>query len=357
MSVVRAISVCGRTDRDREGSSNVSTALATTPSNGIAHRTAVPPEIMEQVLARGDLSRLTDVERTQWYNARCEAAGLDPRCQPFDYITLQGKLVLYAKKSATDQLSGIHQIKLEILSKNLDTQTGIYSVDCRATFPSGRFVEDTGVVFVQGLKGNDLANALMKGITKAKRRAILSAVGLGMLDETEVEDLSYGETNKPEPPQNNSGHGRGQYASPEQIKTYKEAIEKFCEGRNTKWLDKWQQVGGELPKGLKELLSVWQLDGHLLKWAVETKRLDQTIVPENAKSRQLAAYVAIVWHRSDEDKRAVKAEISAYATICEQRQTDVIMRANPELFPEAESDEILDAEFEDNQNPDADDPA
>jgi hypothetical protein len=34
-----------------------------------------------------------------------------------------------------------------------------------------------------------LANALMKAETKAKRRATLSICGLGMLDETEVEDI------------------------------------------------------------------------------------------------------------------------------------------------------------------------
>jgi hypothetical protein len=46
-----------------------------------------------------------------------------------------------------------------------------------------------GAVSVQGLKGEALANALMKAETKAKRRATLSICGLGFLDETEIEDI------------------------------------------------------------------------------------------------------------------------------------------------------------------------
>jgi hypothetical protein len=40
-----------------------------------------------------------------------------------------------------------------------------------------------------GLKGDALANALMKAETKSKRRVTLSICGLGMLDETEVDTI------------------------------------------------------------------------------------------------------------------------------------------------------------------------
>jgi hypothetical protein len=46
-----------------------------------------------------------------------------------------------------------------------------------------------GAVNINGLRGEALANALMKAETKAKRRATLSLCGLGMLDETEVSDI------------------------------------------------------------------------------------------------------------------------------------------------------------------------
>jgi hypothetical protein len=311
----------------------MSTTLATTDDAPLARRSQVDGNILEQVLARGDLSKLTPEERTQWYIARCEAAGLDHRTQPFEYITLQGKLTLYARKSATDQLAGIHQISLDIFGKHVDEQ-GIYVVECRAKFPSGRTVEDMGAVFVQGLKGQDLGNAYLKCVTKAKRRTILSACGLGMLDETEVEDLSREAYEpKPDPPQNNSGHGRGQYASPEQIREYKEALEAYITTRNQRWLDHWTLSNGEIPQGVRDIVNIFQVDNHLLKWAVETKRLDQTIVPESAKMRQLAAYVAIVYHRSSEDRTALKRELVAYVDQQAARLTDVIIRENPDLFP------------------------
>jgi hypothetical protein len=46
-----------------------------------------------------------------------------------------------------------------------------------------------GAVSVDGLKGDDLANAMMKAETKSKRRVTLSICGLGMLDETEIETI------------------------------------------------------------------------------------------------------------------------------------------------------------------------
>ena len=45
-----------------------------------------------------------------------------------------------------------------------------------------------GVVSITGLKGENLANAMMKAETKAKRRATLSICGLGWMDEVEALD-------------------------------------------------------------------------------------------------------------------------------------------------------------------------
>ena len=42
---------------------------------------------------------------------------------------------------------------------------------------------------LRSLKGDALANALMKAETKAKRRVTLSIAGLGWLDETELETI------------------------------------------------------------------------------------------------------------------------------------------------------------------------
>ena len=46
-----------------------------------------------------------------------------------------------------------------------------------------------GAVSTAGLKGEALANSMMKATTKSKRRVTLSICGLGMLDETEIDSI------------------------------------------------------------------------------------------------------------------------------------------------------------------------
>jgi hypothetical protein len=49
--------------------------------------------------------------------------------------------------------------------------------------------EAVGAINVKGKGGDDLANALMKAETKAKRRVTLSIAGLGMTDESELHSI------------------------------------------------------------------------------------------------------------------------------------------------------------------------
>jgi hypothetical protein len=65
----------------------------------------------------------------------------------------------------------------------------IYIVTARAKDRTGREDESTGAVPLGNLKGDALANALMKCETKAKRRVTLSIAGLGWLDETELDTI------------------------------------------------------------------------------------------------------------------------------------------------------------------------
>jgi hypothetical protein len=96
--------------------------------------------------------------------------------RPFEYINLNGKLTLYARKDATDQLRKLYNVSLTISSR--DRLEDVYIVTARATLPDGRTDESTGVVTVGNLKADNLANALMKAETKAKRRVTLSICGL-----------------------------------------------------------------------------------------------------------------------------------------------------------------------------------
>jgi len=161
------------------------------------------PETLDVLISTGDIGRLNPSQRIAYYRARCERAGLDPTAQPFEYLTLQGKTILYAKKGATDQLASKHGIRTTILSQA--TESGVRVVTVRAEAGDGRVTEEVGVANVEGLKGDNLGNAMMKAVTKAKRRAILSLCGLGMMDETEVESLpradpQTGEVKRQPPP-------------------------------------------------------------------------------------------------------------------------------------------------------------
>jgi hypothetical protein len=65
----------------------------------------------------------------------------------------------------------------------------MYVVTVEATKPDGRKDGATGVVALAKLGGTDLANAMMKAETKAKRRVTLSICGLNILDESEIADI------------------------------------------------------------------------------------------------------------------------------------------------------------------------
>ena len=140
--------------------------------------------VVEQVVIGGDLSKLTPRDRLNYYNAICKSCGLNPLTRPFDYLHLSGKLVLYAKRDATDQLRKIHGVSIERLER--ETVEGVYIVTVYARDAHGRVDSSIGAVPIENLKGEQRANAIMKAETKAKRRVTLSICGLGMLDETET---------------------------------------------------------------------------------------------------------------------------------------------------------------------------
>jgi hypothetical protein len=135
----------------------------------------------------GDLSDLTTKQRAQYYQHVCESLGLNPLTKPFEFLTLNGKLRLYALRDCTDQLRRLHGISIYIA--NRERMGDIYVVTARAKDRTGREDESTGAVPLENLKGDALANALMKCETKAKKRVTLSIAGLGWLDETELDTI------------------------------------------------------------------------------------------------------------------------------------------------------------------------
>jgi hypothetical protein len=145
------------------------------------------PTDIEAVLVQGDIGKMQAPQRVEYYNALCSSLGLNPLTQPFEYLTLNGKVKLYAKKDCTDQLRRIYSVSVSLSNRSIMNDLCIISA--MATLPGGRTDESTGAVSIKGLAGENLANAIMKAETKAKRRVTLSICGLGMLDETEVDSI------------------------------------------------------------------------------------------------------------------------------------------------------------------------
>jgi hypothetical protein len=93
-----------------------------------------------------------------------------------------------------------HRLSVEILSKEIDAD-GMMTVRARAKSPDGQYVDDEGVLDLNGIDivggvnkwnkpvtGIGRANGMMKCVTKAKRRAVLGKCGLG----TAAEDVTGG---------------------------------------------------------------------------------------------------------------------------------------------------------------------
>lgn len=170
----------------------------------------LPESIQSKLVLGGDLSVLNPDERVQYVVALDRRLGLDPATQPLKLIELDGKLVVYADRSCCQQLNRLHRISHQILARK--TEDGLHKVECKATSHDGRSTVNVGIVPVlepdrikvwnpqaraktwasnpragQALKGEALAVAQMKAETKAKRRSTLDLVGLGLLDETEID--------------------------------------------------------------------------------------------------------------------------------------------------------------------------
>jgi hypothetical protein len=146
--------------------------------------TPLPATTLERVLLTGDLTPLSATERLAYYHKVCESLGLNSLTRPFEYLTLNGTLVLYARKDCTDQLRRLHNISVTLLSQQFHAD--VFLVTARATLPDGRQDEAIGCVSLGGLRGDALSNAVMRAQTKATRRATLGLCGVSLTDESEV---------------------------------------------------------------------------------------------------------------------------------------------------------------------------
>lgn len=145
-------------------------------------------KILANIVINGDLSGLSEREQVEYYNRMCAHVGIDPVSRPFEYMTIDGKKVLYATKSATEQIRKRDNVSVVEMTKNFYKK--VVEVQVKVENREGRTDIATGVVPIhERMTPAQIANALMKAETKAKRRATLSIAGLGMIDESELDTI------------------------------------------------------------------------------------------------------------------------------------------------------------------------
>jgi hypothetical protein len=200
-------------------------------------------DIIESVLIKGDLSKLTQEERSTYYMRVCESVGLNPLTKPLEYITLNGKLTLYALRSCTDQLRSLHHVSVVDMTEQ--EREGVYIVTVKVQDGQGRCDMAKGAVNIASLKGEALANAFMKAETKAKRRATLSICGLGVLDETEIETIPAAaraevhQVVNPETGRMVNPNGAAQLKKSGAWDSFTDKVQAFVDARDPDGLNRW----------------------------------------------------------------------------------------------------------------------
>jgi len=152
----------------------------------------VNTDLITSLVLNGDISKMNEVQKVQYYDSLCRSLNLNPATQPFQIIKFQGKEKLYATKDCTEQLRKLNGVSVIDMTTRIEKDIMITIV--KVQDKSGRIDLSTGAVNIKGLSGDALANATMKSETKAKRRATLSICGLGMLDEAELDTMPKFET-------------------------------------------------------------------------------------------------------------------------------------------------------------------
>src|SRR6187402_2978311 len=97
--------------------------------SNLANKTEISSAI-EKVLIEGDLAPLNPGQRIQYVHDVCSSLGLNPLTRPFEFLKFNGKVMLYAKRDATDQLRKIHKVSIEI--SNREVIGDVYVVTAKA---------------------------------------------------------------------------------------------------------------------------------------------------------------------------------------------------------------------------------
>ncbi len=157
--------------------------------------------VLAKVGLKRDYSKLNDEEKMIYVDLRSRELGINSVNKPIEWHTFDGRLVPYLTPAGGAALMSIHGISVYKQKEKFFEHNGecFYLVKSYGVNQEGRKGVGTGVVGVQGLKGKVLENAFMKAETKAQRRLAIKMTAAGLLDATEVEDLTPAATVDQEP--------------------------------------------------------------------------------------------------------------------------------------------------------------
>lgn len=141
--------------------------------------------IAQRAAMTGNLKALSNDERWQYYLAMCIHLDLDPVSRPFDWIDQEGRLTLYPNANCASQLAD--KMGLSFPEYKAETIGEVYIFRVKAV-ADGRECWATGAV-PMGKSADQIARAIKKAETQAKRRAALSMGGLALTESDEIQEI------------------------------------------------------------------------------------------------------------------------------------------------------------------------
>ncbi len=140
-----------------------------------------------------DLDTLSEEQKKQYYLSACNYLGVPPELNVLSFHFMdQGdgarKLVLYAKKGATDIIR--NNLGISVIGLTKEVGNGEVTWVATGKNKEGRTEMSSGSKSIDGLRGRSLESAIMWAQTKALRRMTLQFAGGGILDETEIESAT-----------------------------------------------------------------------------------------------------------------------------------------------------------------------
>lgn len=173
----------------------MSKAVGVKPTQAEKKDLMMQESVIERLIEKKDFGGLSPEERRFVTLKMCRKYNLDPLLLPFQFLKIDGRVLLYATKAASDALALSFKLSQEA-EEIITSVPGVVIV--KASYVDQEFLESGGKrgrreyglgAASSDLKGLPLANGVKKASTQAKRRAVLSMVCPGVLDESEIIDI------------------------------------------------------------------------------------------------------------------------------------------------------------------------